>query len=172
MCIGSHALRAQIPMAHRDEFFGSWGRYNCSWILWGKWLGSASLSLFGNKSRWCYGPAWPISFRAPLPWLIPSQPHYMPRLLEPSMAVDDGGPGQRYLPVQRPGGFRDLRSVSECWGYCLKVHISVICFTVALQFLFIHLPSIHWILVMCWTQSLLSGKCGMKQSLCKVGTSS
>lgn len=86
------------------------------------------------------------------------------------MAVDDGGPGQRYLPVQRPGGFRDLRSGSECWGYCLKVHISVICFTVALQFLFIHLPGIHWILAMCWTQSLLSGKCGMRQSLCKVGT--
>lgn len=107
-----------------------------------------------------------------LPCLFPASHTTCHVLLEPSMAVDGGGPGQRYPPVQRPGGFRDLRSGSECWGYCLKVHISVICFTVALQFLFIHLPGIHWILAMCWTQSLLSGKCGMKQSLCKVGTSS
>lgn len=41
-----------------------------------------------------------------------------------------------------------------------------------LQFLFIHLSSIYWILGVCWTQPLLSGKCGKKQSLSKVGTRS
>ena len=40
----------------------------------------------------------------------------MPCASGASMAVDGGCPGQRYLPMPRLGGFRDLRSGSKSAG--------------------------------------------------------